>query len=107
MKMIGTWKSASLAAAALCLAVWTSPAAAQRSDDMRPGQGGGQHPCAGDAQRICNEFIPDRGKVASCLSRNKSQLSQACAAVMGGGKTSVGKSRKGKRHGRRHRRHRR
>jgi len=73
---------------------------------MKPGQGG-QHPCAGDAQRICSEFIPDRSKVASCLARNKAQLSQACAAAMGGGgKASVGKSRKGKRHGRRHRRHR-
>ena len=107
MKMIGTWKFASLAAAALCLAVWTSPAAAQRSDDMRPGQGGGQHPCTGDAQRICSEFIPDRGKVASCLFKNKGQLSSACAATLGGGKAKVSRKAKGKRHGRHHRRHRR
>ena len=99
--MLGSWK---FAAAALCAALWASPAGAQRADDMK---GGGQHPCAGDAQSICSEFIPDRSKVASCLARNKAQLSQACAAAMGGGgKASVGKSRKGKRHGRRHRRHR-
>ena len=100
-----SWKFG-LAAAAFSLAVWASPAAAQRGDDMRPGQGGGGHPCAGDAQRICSEFIPDRGKVASCLFRNKAKLSQACRAELGGGKAKVGKSRKATRHGRRHRRHR-
>jgi hypothetical protein len=83
------------------LALWASPAAAQRSDEMK---GGGGHPCAGDAQRICSEFIPDRAKVASCLFKNKAQLSGACRAEIGGGKAKVGKSRKGKRHGRRHRR---
>lgn len=97
---IGSWKFC-LAAAALGLAAWASPAAAQRSDEMK---GGGQHPCAGDAQRLCGEFIPDRGKVASCLSQKKRELGPACATIMGGGKAKVGKSRKGKRHGRRHRR---
>jgi hypothetical protein len=101
---LGSWKSGSLAAAALCLAVWASPAAAQRADDMKPGQGG-QHPCTGDAQSICSEFIPDRGKVASCLFKNKARLSSACAASLGGGKTKVSRKAKGKRHGKR-RRHR-
>ena len=104
MKMHGSWKFG-FAAAALSLAVWTSPAAAQRSDDMKPGQGG-QHPCAGDAQSICSEFIPDRGKVASCLFKNKARLSSACAASLSGGKTTVSRKAKGKRHGKR-RRHRR
>jgi hypothetical protein len=90
-----------LAAGLLALA-FATPAAAQRADDMKPGQGGA-HPCAGDAQSICSAFIPDRGKVASCLSKNRAKLSPACRASMGGGK-SVGKSRKAKRHGRRHRR---
>jgi hypothetical protein len=103
MKM-KSWTSGSLAAA-FCLALWASPAAAQRGDDMRPGQGGGQHPCAGDAQRICSEFIPDRGKVASCLFKNKGQLSSACAASLGGGKAAGSRKAKGKRHGRRHGRH--
>ncbi len=101
MKMIGSWKFG-LIAAALSFAAWTSPAAAQRADDMR---GGGQHPCAGDAQRLCSEFIPDRGKVASCLFKNKGQLSSACQASLGGGKAKVSRKAKGKRHGKRHGRH--
>jgi hypothetical protein len=101
---LASWKFAS-AGAALCLALWAAPASAQRSDDMK---GGGQHPCAGDAQRICSEFIPDRAKVASCLFKNKRQLSSACQASLGGGgggKKASGK-KKGKRHAKRYRRHR-
>jgi hypothetical protein len=94
---------AALAAAGLFLALGT-PASAQRADDMK---GGGQNPCASDAQRICNEFIPDRAKVASCLFKNKRQVSAACRAELGGGSgKKVGKARKGKHHARRHRRHR-
>lgn len=70
-----------------------SPASAQRADEMR---GGGGHPCAGDAQSICSQFIPDRGKVASCLFKNKNRLSPACRAEIGGGK-SASKKAKGKR----------
>ena len=92
-----------LAGAGLLLALSLSPASAQRPDDMRPGQGG-QHPCAGDAQRICSAFIPDRAKVASCLSKNRSQLSPACRAEMGGGSKAKGKAKGGKRKGKRSRR---
>ena len=92
------WKS-TLAAAGLALALCAAPASAQRPDDMK---GGGQHPCAGDAQSICSAFIPDRAKVASCLHQNRSRLSSACRVAMGGGKATS--SRKGKRHGKRHRR---
>jgi hypothetical protein len=104
---LAPWKFASVGAA-LCLAVWAAPALAQRADDMKPGQGGGGHPCAGDAQRICSEFIPDRAKVASCLFKNKAQLSQACRAELGGGggkKASgkkKGKGKKSKKHKRHH-----
>jgi hypothetical protein len=91
--MHGSWKFG-LAAAALSLAAWASPAAAQRSDDMKPGQGGGQHACASDAQSICSEFIPDRGKVASCLFKNKSRLSSACSASLGGGKSAKASGKK-------------
>jgi len=70
-----------------------------------------QHVCQGDAFRLCNEFIPDRGKVASCLFKNKGQLSSACAATLGGGKAKVSRKAKARRHVRRnarhHRRHRR
>ena len=94
-----------IAGVGLLLAVgFASPAAAQRPDEMKTGQGGGGHPCAGDAQSICSEFIPDRGKVASCLFKNKAKLSSACRAELGGGKAKVGKPRKGKRHGKRSRR---
>jgi len=91
---------AMLAGAGLLLALSFSPASAQRADEMK---GGGQNPCVGDAQRLCNEFIPDRGKVASCLFKNKRNLTSACRAELGGG-TKVGKSRKGKPRARRHRR---
>ena len=101
MKAGSYWKGM-LAAAGVALALWASPASAQRADDMK---GQGQHPCAGDAQRLCGEFIPDRGKVATCLSHKKRELSSACGAIMGGGKSAT-RHGKGKRHGHR-RRHRR
>ena len=89
---------------ALSLAVWASPAAAQRSDDAGMQN---QNACQGDAQRLCNEFIPDRSKVASCLFKNKRQLSPACSSVIssGGGKATSRKGH-GRRHGRHHRSHR-
>ena len=87
---LASWRLAS-AGVALCLALWAAPAGAQRADDMK---GGGQHPCAGDAQSICSEFIPDRAKVASCLFKNKSRLSQACSAALGGGKSAKASGKK-------------
>ena len=96
---IGLLKTMLAAGLVLAFGALATPAGAQRADDMR---GGGGNPCVGDAQKICNEFIPDRGKVASCLFKNKAQLSPACMASLGGGKAKV--SRKGKRHGKRHRR---
>ena len=104
MMNAGSFKAMLAAGLMLALGAFVSPAAAQRTDEMKTGQGGGGHPCAGDAQSICSEFIPDRAKVASCLFKNKAKLSSACRAELGGGKAKVGKSRKGKRHGRRHRR---
>ena len=92
--------------AALTFGIFASPAVAQRADDMKPGQGGGQHACAGDAQSICSAFIPDRAKVASCLFKNKSKLSPACRAEMGGGKAKVSRKAKGKRTGKRSKRRR-
>jgi hypothetical protein len=95
MKIAGSWKPVMLAGAGLlALSMWTSPAAAQ-------------HICQGDAFRLCNEFIPDRGKVASCLFKNRRQLTPGCRAEMGGGKAKVTRKAKYKRHGKRSRRHRR
>src|SRR5689334_21132484 len=73
MTMFGSTKIA-LVAGLLVFGAFASPASAQRADDMR---GGGGNPCVGDAQRICSEFIPDRGKVASCLFKNKAKLTPA------------------------------
>ena len=104
MKTIGSRAALAGAGVLLALSLWAAPAAAQRADDMK---GGGQSPCVGDAQRLCNEFIPDRAKVASCLFKNKSKLAPACRAELGGGGSKAA-SRKGhgKRHSRHHRRHR-
>lgn len=100
MKNAGLHK-AMLIGLVLALGAFASPAFAQRSDEMK----NSQNPCVGDAQKICNEFIPDRAKVASCLFKNKSKLTPACRAELGGGSgKTVGKHRKGKRHGRRYRR---
>ena len=73
---------ASIAGAALLLTAGfgTAPATAQ-------------HVCQGDAFRLCNQFIPDRAQVASCLFKQKRNLTPACRAEMGGGKSA---SRKGK-----------
>jgi hypothetical protein len=103
MKNAGSYLHHALLAAGLVLGLglWASPVSAQRADDMK----NSQNPCVGDAQRICNEFIPDRSKVASCLFKNKSKLTAACRdEIGGGGAKKVGKAHKGKRHGRRHRR---
>ena len=103
---LASWKFA-CAGAALLLAVCAAPAMAQRSDDMKPGQGGGQHPCASDAQSICSEFIPDRAKVASCLFKNKARLSQACSAALGGGKSAKGSGKKKGKKGKKSKKHKR
>jgi len=103
---LASWKFA-CAGAALLLAVCAAPAGAQRADDMK---GGGQHPCASDAQSICSEFIPDRAKVASCLFKNKARLASACRAALGGGggksaKAHGKKKGKGKSKGKKSKKH--
>jgi hypothetical protein len=37
--------------------------------------------CTPDAMRLCQEAIPDEGRVAQCLIQNKKQLSPACGIV--------------------------
>jgi len=94
----------SLTAAALMglsLALWTSPAAAQRADDV--GMQNAQNACQGDAQRLCGEFIPDRPKIASCLFKKKRELTPACRTVVFGDKSAGSRKGKGKRHGKRSR----
>lgn len=92
-----------LAAAGLLVAFGAlTPASAQRADDMG-NQQNAQNACQGDAYRLCNDAIPDRAKVASCLFKHKRELSPACRTVMGGGK-KAGKARRGGKHTRHHRR---
>jgi hypothetical protein len=38
--------------------------------------------CTNDAFQFCQNFIPDRNRVFSCLVSNKDQLSVACHTVM-------------------------
>jgi len=102
---IGSLKA--LAAAGLLVALGAlSPASAQRSDDMG-NQQNAQNACQGDAYRFCNDAIPDRAKVASCLFKHKREISQACRTVIGGGKggKKVGKTRRGGKHTRHRRKH--
>ena len=37
--------------------------------------------CTPDAFRLCQNAIPDEGRVAQCLAENKRQLSPACKIV--------------------------
>ena len=38
--------------------------------------------CASDAQRLCQEAIPDESRVALCLRQNKRHLSPACGMTL-------------------------
>jgi hypothetical protein len=69
----------------------SSPASAQGT----PAQ---QAACQGDAMRLCGAYIPDVGRIKSCMMSQVKNLSPGCRAQMGGG---------GKKHARHyhHRRH--
>src|ERR1700730_10641255 len=41
-----------------------------------------QQACTNDAFALCQNYIPDRNRVFSCLVSNRDQLSAACHAVM-------------------------
>jgi hypothetical protein len=42
-----------------------------------------QQACTNDAFQFCQNFIPDRNQVFTCLVNNRHQLSAACHTVMG------------------------
>jgi hypothetical protein len=44
-----------------------------------------QAACQGDAMRLCGAYIPDAGRVRSCMVRQISSLSPGCRAQFGGG----------------------
>jgi hypothetical protein len=60
------------------LVVATAPTAAQSMT--------GDQACSNDAYRLCERFIPDRGKTGSCLQRNKRLLSPECRVLFSGHK---------------------
>src|ERR1700692_4609471 len=41
-----------------------------------------QQACTNDAFQLCQNFIPDRNRVFTCLVENKNQLSAPCHVVM-------------------------
>lgn len=45
--------------------------------------------CTPDAFRLCQQSIPDEGRVAQCLAANKARLSPACHTVFGRPATAV------------------
>jgi hypothetical protein len=65
--------------ALLGLAAMATPAAAQSNE--------GEMACQNDAYRLCDRFIPDRGKVAACLRKNKLRLSPDCRRMFSGRKS--------------------
>jgi hypothetical protein len=72
-------------------------ASAQGSDAAREA-------CTPDALRLCSEFIPDEGRVKSCMLSRRSQLSEACRLAMRPG--PAGRERGEERHHYHHRHHR-
>jgi hypothetical protein len=43
-----------------------------------------QTACTPDVFRLCQQFIPNRGPIVTCLIRSRALLSPACRAVFGG-----------------------
>jgi hypothetical protein len=66
-------KIAVIIAAQVLLASAAGPAFAQSQED--------QAACTPDVMRLCQQDIPDRGRIIACLVRSKLQLSPTCAGV--------------------------
>ena len=53
--------------------------------------------CTPDVFRLCNAYIPDRGRITACLRANRRALSAPCAGVFSPKKaTRVAKAKRGK-----------
>ena len=59
---------------AVTMIACAGPAFAQGTDQEREA-------CTPDAMRLCGQFIPDAGRIESCLRSAGPQLSPACYAV--------------------------
>jgi hypothetical protein len=66
-------KSASLLTVVAALAMAAGPAFAQSQED--------QAACTPDVMRLCQQDIPDQGRIVACLVRSRLQLSPACTGV--------------------------
>jgi hypothetical protein len=58
----------------------------------------GQQACGNDVFALCQQDIPDQGRIAACLRANYSKVSPACRSFM----ASYGKGKKGSRTASRH-----
>jgi hypothetical protein len=56
--------------------------------------------CTHDAFRLCNDAIPDVGKVTACLARNRGSLSPLCRSAMSGGGGTAHRAYRAKRYNR-------
>lgn len=59
---------------AVAVALCAQPAGAQGTDQEREA-------CTPDAMRLCGQFIPDAGRIETCLRGAGPRLSPACYAV--------------------------
>ena len=46
------------------------------------GQSKGDHPCAADVQKFCNDVKKGEGRVINCLKSHQPDLSPACSAML-------------------------
>ena len=49
-------------------------------------QGDARQLCQNDAMRLCSEFVPDEGRITSCMIHKRRYLSPECRVAMGGGR---------------------
>ena len=40
-----------------------------------------EHLCYGDVQKLCNDAIPDEGKIKACMQVHHAELSAPCARI--------------------------
>ncbi len=73
-------KSASLLTVVAALAMAAGPAFAQSQED--------QAACTPDVMRLCQQDIPDQGRIIACLVRSRLQLSPACNGVFNRARTA-------------------
>ena len=62
---------------ALAFAVFALAPAAASAEDQNE-----QNACISDAFSVCGHAIPDRDRVAACLSQNINRISAGCRTVM-------------------------